>query len=303
LLSAGRRFSSEALNALPTLPMNTISRPSLCISGKEDGKAFTLIELLVVIAIIAILAALLLPVLASSKLQAQGSQCISNLRQLTLAAVGMYTSDNRGYLAVNGDEEYQPTLGDLTENPSWCPGREDNVLESSNAYIMAGLIYPYIKNVAVYKCPADHTFVLTSQTPKTRSMSMNAWMSPAPPSQADMGTTKNCHMFFKETDLNVGGTANLWLLMDENPYSINDASMLINPNDDGWVDWPATYHVKANGISFTDGHAQIHKWTDPKVLNYDTENPSTGVVTPATPGCPDFPWISAASTVTNLLEY
>ena len=58
-------------------------------------RAFTLIELLVVIAIIAILAALLLPGLARAKQQAQGAQCISNLKQLTLGWV-MYSGDNRG---------------------------------------------------------------------------------------------------------------------------------------------------------------------------------------------------------------
>jgi hypothetical protein len=110
-------------------------------------------------------------------------------------------------------------------------------------------------------------------------------------------------MYFKDTDLNTGGTANLWLLMDENPYSINDGFMLCNPNDGGWVDWPATYHVKANGIVFCDGHAVIHKWTDPKVLNDDTENPSTGAVTPATAGYQDYPWLCLASTATNIDDY
>jgi prepilin-type N-terminal cleavage/methylation domain-containing protein len=282
--------------------MRTIKSNSLQPSGEGAPRAFTLIELLVVIAIIAILAAMLLPALSRSKMEAQGSQCLSNLRQLTLAAVGMYTGDNRGYLVPNGDEAYQPTIQNLYENPSWCPGREDEVLESSNVFIMAGLIYPYVKTVGVYKCPADNTFVLRTSTPKTRSMSMNAFMSPALPSQSDMGSTKNCRLYFKETDLNIGGAANLWLLMDENPFSINDGFLLINPNDHGWVDWPATYHIKANGISFTDGHAVIHRWTDPKVLNYNTENPSNGDVSEATPGCPDFPWISGASTVTNLVE-
>jgi prepilin-type N-terminal cleavage/methylation domain-containing protein len=281
--------------------MNTFARPALNLRRAFRG-AFTLIELLVVIAIIAILASLLLPALALSKQQAQGTQCLSNLKQMTEGWV-MYSTDNRGYLMVNGDEAYQPSLATLTQDPQWCPGREDEAALATNLFIRAGLLYSYVKNDAVYKCPADHTMVYESKIPKTRSMSMNGWMSPAPPSQADMGTTKNCHMYFKDTDLNFGGTANLWLFMDENPYSINDGFMLINPNDRGWVDWPATYHVKANGVSFTDGHALIHKWTDPKVLADQTENQSNGSVTPATAGSDDYPWICRASTVTNILDY
>ncbi|HEX3720973.1 MAG TPA: prepilin-type N-terminal cleavage/methylation domain-containing protein [Verrucomicrobiae bacterium] len=289
-----------------------MSAISHCLTPIQNGSptkwstiqnAFTLIELLVVIAIIAILAALLLPALARSKQQAQGAQCVSNLRQLTLGAIGMYTSDNRGYLMVNGDESYQPTITTLNQDPQWCPGREDEVLGSSNAFIMAGLLYPYVKNVNVYKCPADQTSVYESKTPKTRSMSMNAFISPAPASQSDLGPLKNTHLYFKETDLNFGGTANLWLLLDENPYSINDAFFECNPNDAGWVDWPATYHDNACGISFCDGHAVIHQWRDPKVLEDKTQNPNTGAVIAATPGFPDFGWLSTASTATNISEY
>jgi type II secretory pathway pseudopilin PulG len=61
-------------------------------TNSESAKAFTLIELLIIIAVIAILAALLLPVLNAVKERAGRTTCLNNLRQINLA-IRMYSDD------------------------------------------------------------------------------------------------------------------------------------------------------------------------------------------------------------------
>src|SRR5262245_56335372 len=84
-------------------------------------QGFTLVELLVVIAIIAILAAMLLPVLGKAKLKAQGVQCMNNHRQLSLAW-RMYSEDNRDVLVFATADpnyaDYSWVQGVLDFNPA-----------------------------------------------------------------------------------------------------------------------------------------------------------------------------------------
>jgi prepilin-type N-terminal cleavage/methylation domain-containing protein/prepilin-type processing-associated H-X9-DG protein len=279
----------------------------------KSGRGFTLIELLVVIAIIAILAALLLPGLAKAKQQAQSVQCISNLKQLTLGWV-MYTGDNRNALAVNGDTAYQPGTLASTADPQWCPGQMQTGAPTgeptNTAWIKIGQIYPFVGSSGPYRCPADHSTYKAGNSsalggqgdPRVRSMSMNSWMNPG---QNDVNMDFNFYRVYrKDSDLAVPGSANLWLLLDENPYSINDGFFLEEPTGlgnpptaVGWIDCPAAYHNNAGGISFCDGHAQIRKWTDPTVLNWKIA--ASLNATPAAPPRTDLLWLLARTTAHN----
>jgi prepilin-type N-terminal cleavage/methylation domain-containing protein/prepilin-type processing-associated H-X9-DG protein len=102
-------------------------------------KGFTLIELLVVIAIIAILAAILFPVFARARAQARKTSCLSNLKQIGLAMT-MYVTDCDGYLPY----------------PSPKPS-----VEASGRWPLSYIIYPYVKNQQIFRCPSDSEYYKT----------------------------------------------------------------------------------------------------------------------------------------------
>ncbi|MCP5520475.1 MAG: type II secretion system protein [Verrucomicrobiales bacterium] len=230
----------------------------------DRNPGFTLIELLVVIAIIAILAGMLLPALSKAKAKAQGILCMGNGRQMMLAW-RFYVDDNA--------EKLPPSYGPnqwVNGNLDFNPGNPSNWDVTQD--IEKSLLWQYCGNsAAIWKCPADRSTVTVNGTaqPRVRSISMNAWFNSTDVEAFGPGF----RVYYKSSDLVEPGPTGTWVFIDEREDSINDGEFCVGMTGypdapPSWriVDYPASYHNGAAGLSFADGHSEIKKWVDPRTM-------------------------------------
>jgi prepilin-type processing-associated H-X9-DG protein len=108
-------------------------------------------------------------------------------------------------------------------------------------------------------------------------------------------TSKRYKVFFKTSEMTSPSPSMLYVLLDEHPDSINAggfANMMVESADSARIiDFPASSHNGAAGISFADGHAEIRRWVDPRTrpaVRYDNNL----VLNVASPNNADVIWLA-----------
>jgi prepilin-type processing-associated H-X9-DG protein len=129
---------------------------------------------------------------------------------------------------------------------------------------------------------------------------MNNWMGSYEPNGTAVPWTgcEAYRVFKKTSDIVAPQPVDAWVFIDEREDSINDGFFVVNTALQGRsakiVDYPASYHNGSGGLAFADGHAEIHKWLDPRTT--PTMSSADRPLDQTSPNNQDIAWLQPRSS-------
>ncbi|MGF1634381.1 MAG: type II secretion system protein [Phycisphaerae bacterium] len=231
---------------------------------------FTLVELLVVVGIIAVLVAILLPVLGNAMARAKGVSCMSNMRQV-LTAHMMYVGDNDGYMAAMYPQYASMTFKGTTR---------------TNARV------PWFSAIHVGKYLNEQNICSTGFPPDQQSPSSSIVYCPVRAAERRDGRNQLVHPLdigMGYNNLNGGPAGKRIVRFDDTSKLITLADVTASSNAGGFVrdltfaldryyfgqsgnpaagtasgrGYPAYRHTSEANVGFLDGHVESFYGTDP----------------------------------------
>jgi prepilin-type N-terminal cleavage/methylation domain-containing protein len=228
--------------------------------NSESAKAFTLVEFLVVIAIIAVLAALLLPVISTAKKRAQRTTCLNNLRQINFG-VRMYSDDSN----------------DASPTPNGAGLASTNIIPLYAGYKVLMKNYVGLNGASspldkVFQCPADTFYpnwIITPVGPPIYFVQKSLHDDPSWDfsSYGFNGGDNVTRKFFKKT-VSYPGLGDVRLSSVKHPVRTVLVTEIAafgpwswhNPSSHGIAHESGTlYNDSQNVVSFVDGHVSYIK--------------------------------------------
>lgn len=255
----------------------------MALLGNSRLRGFALQDLLAVISVAVLLSGILSVWSGAFAKKRDAVLCLTNGRQM-MRAFALYAQDHKSLLPPN---EETPFPGH-----SWFASASGSSAELLNPLLTGdpkvNLLAPFASDLKIWKCPADPAFLYFQgkRVRTVRSVAMNMavgtvcrpWPNghsgaPELPQDGPWLDGQHTHArgtvfrtFGRESDF-VQPAATL-VFIDEHPPSMNEGSFGTpgyNPEKPTstvirWVDFPAIYHGSAGGVTFADGHAEIHRW-------------------------------------------
>ena len=224
---------------------------------------------------IAILAAILLPVLGRAKMRARSTACLNNTRQLAVAWT-FYSSDNSEQLV------YNPSMADPDTASGWVNsaiGNECLPTGATNLLALShGLLFPYCPSLGTYQCPSalrgpsDFANVRL-----VRHYSLVSRLGGGPTTVDVLGT--NYAIYARMYEIQDPGPAQAATFVDESVESLDDGAFCLtyDASPDIWRNSPAGRHDRGGTLAFAAAHAEHWRWRGlPEEFGYDLDT------TPAT---------------------